>query len=104
MAVAPGVQHIGHEHGVIEGRHFHTMLAEHGPIEFGVLGDLEHAARFKQRPQALKHRFHRQLAGRPRVPAKQIARAIGLVTERNIAALAGGIGERDAHEIGGERV
>ena len=40
MAVAPGVQHIGHEHGVIERRHFHAMLAEHRPVEFGVLGDL----------------------------------------------------------------
>ena len=44
------------------------------------------------------------MAGRPRIPAKQIPRAIGLVAERNVAALARRIGERDANEIGGERV
>ena len=43
VAAAAGVEHVGHQHGVVVGLHVDAAPREDLPVEFQVLADLEHA-------------------------------------------------------------
>ena len=51
-----GIDHIGHQHGVVVGRDFDAAHGENLPVEFQILADLEHAAIFKQRLDGIERR------------------------------------------------
>ena len=51
-----GVEHVGHQHGVVERRDLDAVARKHQPVELQVLPDLEHAGIFQQRLQRVERR------------------------------------------------
>ncbi len=68
------IEHVGHQHRVVDGRHLDAMGREHEPIVFHILGDLQDVRRFEQRFQTLEHLADRELAPEQISLAEQPAR------------------------------
>ena len=49
MVDAPGIEHVGHQHRIVDRRHFDAAQREDQPVEFLVMTDLEDAAIFQER-------------------------------------------------------
>ena len=49
VGAAAGIEHIGHQHGVVDRRDLDAVAGQHQPVEFQVLPDLEDAAILQQR-------------------------------------------------------
>ncbi len=45
---AAGIDHIGHQHGVVVGRDLDAAHGENLPVEFQILADLEHTRIFQE--------------------------------------------------------
>ena len=109
-----GIERVGDQHRVVEGRDRDAVVREDEPVVFHVLGDLEHAGLFEQRLQALQHRRRIELAGqRLRLGLRRVEEALlGLrvrrprlqMAERDIGGFARRGGERDADEIRDPRI
>ena len=59
-----GVDHVGHQHGVVVGRDLDAAHGENLPVEFQILADLEHAGIFQQRLDGIERGAFGNLIGR----------------------------------------
>ena len=105
VAAAAGVEHVGHQHGVVAGRDVDAAQREHLRVELHVLADLEHAAVFQQRLErreriALGNLVRRKL-GREQAG---VALAGLAMTERHVAGFVRRDREREAAQLGLHRV
>ena len=97
------VERVGDQHRVVDRRDVDAALGEHVHVELDVLADLEDARRLEQRLQQ-RDRFRlRDLAGRKAAAVEEIVRAVAMA-DRNVAGLARLDRQRDADEIGLQRV
>ncbi len=100
VIVLAGIQDIGEQHRVIDGRDIDLVRGEDREVVFDVLADLEDGRVFEHRFQRAQGIRHANLAGRIR--AKHVA-VTGIVRidmgERDVAGLVGGQGERDPDKI-----
>ena len=104
MAVDARVQNVGHQHGVIDWRHFDAVLGQHQPVKFHVLRDFQHTGIFQQRLQARQHIAGWQLAGQQIAAAKQVRAASIAMSQRNIGRPARRESQRNADKLGLHRV
>ena len=103
---SPGIDHIGHEHGVVIGRNIDAAHAEDLAVELEILPDLEHACIFKQRLHGVERRalgdlIRRDLALEQAIPSTFAALP---VNEWNIAGLIRRDGHGETAQIGLHRV
>jgi hypothetical protein len=99
--VSAAVEHIGEQHGIVEGRDLDAVPAEHQTIVFQVLADLQHPGMLEQGLEHGERFFQRNLLGRRR-RSFQIQAAIAgraAVAERYVASLARRDRQRHAHQI-----
>jgi len=61
---AAGIDHVGHQHGVVVGRDLDAAHGEDLKVEFQILADLEHALVLKQRFDGVERRALGDLIGR----------------------------------------
>ena len=97
------IERVGKQHRVVERRDFDAAPGEDVPIEFDVLADLQHARVFEQRLEQLDRLALGDLAGQQPAAAEEVGLA-GAMADRNVAGLPGRHGERDADEIGLQRI
>ncbi len=88
VAVAPGIENVGHQHRVVDGRETQPALGEHDAIDLGVVHDLQHARRREQRRQPVQHIALFQLPGNE-IAAEKIAGAFAAMRKRHIPGIAG---------------
>ena len=100
VAVQPGLQHIGDQHGVVERRDADSVARQHPQVIFGVLRHLEHRRVFQQRLQPGDDLIQRNLLDRLRGLEGQAAVALGLVADGDVAGLARRHGQGDSHQMG----
>ena len=105
MAVAARIQHVGHQHRVVDVDDVDARLAQHFEVVFHVLRDLQDAAILQQRLQPRQHDFASQLALREPALAEQIARGAFLqMADGNVAGAARRNRQRHAHKVSLERI
>ena len=100
-AVAAGVEHVGDEEGVVDGRDVDAVALQHHPVGLDVVADLEDGAVLEHGLQPRDHLAGRELARREPAAEKIVLAAM---PERHIAGLARREGERHADEIGPVRI
>ena len=100
MPVEAIVEHIGHQHCVVEGADLDAKPLEDVAIEFHIMRDFQDAGIFQQRPQPVDHRRAVELAGQQGGTAEQVARSLATMGERNVAGAPRRGRERHADEIG----
>src|SRR5947209_10544182 len=83
VAVAAGIEHVGHEHRVVDRRELEPAFGEHEAIDFRIVHDLEHARRFEEWCEAREYVAFAQLP-RHQVAAEEIARAFAAMGERRV--------------------
>ncbi len=98
MVGAPGIEDIGHQHGVVVGRDLDAAQGENLPVEFQVLADLEHAAVFQDRLHGRQRIGFGELVGRDLAGKQRILAALAAVPMRqwHIAGLVRRHREREA--------
>ena len=64
VAVLSAVEHVGQQHGVVDGRDRNPVAGEHEFVVLDVLADLEHARVLEQRLERGQRRVQRNLLGR----------------------------------------
>ena len=98
VVVHARVQHVGHQHGVLDGRHAHAVAAHHGHVVLGVLRHLEHGRVFHQRLQPFDGLLQPELG--PVLALGEVEPCGGAVAEGNVGRLARGDRQGDAAEAG----
>src|SRR5947209_7128403 len=73
VAVAAGIEHVGHEHRVVDRRELEPAFGEHEAIDFRIVHDLEHARRFEERCEAREYVAFAQLPGTKSPPKRSLA-------------------------------
>ena len=99
----PGIERVGDQHRVVERRDLDAAAGEDVPVELDVLADLEHAGVFEQRLQQRDRFGFGDLAGQQAAAVEQAGLA-GAMADRDVAGLARRDGERDADELGLQRI
>src|SRR5262245_23937026 len=61
MAVAPGIEDIGEEHGVVDRLDGNVAAAKHSDRRFDIMADLEKRGVLEERPQAHQRLLERKL-------------------------------------------
>ncbi len=88
VAETAGVEHVGHQHGVLVRAHLDAAHRENLPFEFQVLADLEHARIFEQRLERCERVRLGNLAGRKSFAEQPAVAIAGLaMSERYVAGL-----------------
>ncbi len=100
VAGAAGVENVGEQHGVVEGRDADAVVRQHHPVILEVLRHLEHAVVFHERLHGRERVAHRDLVRQQVVPAEKVALALAAMGERDVAGLARAGGEREADDFG----
>ena len=100
-AVTAGVEHVGDEEGVVDGRDIDAVALQHHPVGLDVVADLEDGAVLEHGLQPRDHVAGRELARREPAAEKIVLAAM---PERHIAGLARRERERHADEIGPVRI
>ncbi len=101
VAVQAGLQDVGDQHGVFDGRRLDAVAAQDRDIVLGVLGDLEHRRVFQEGLQPLHDQRERQLFDRGLgILEVEPAIAVVLVAYGNIAGLPRRDGQRHAAKVG----
>ena len=112
VAVQPAVEHVGQQHGVVDGRNLDVVAGQHLHVVFDVLADLQHRGILQQRLQKLDRLFHRHLvrhlattfagagAGTITVQVERPLRRRLFVGQRDVARAAGFDGQRHPHQLG----
>ena len=103
VAVAAGIEHVGHEHRVVDRRELEPAFGEHEAIDFRIVHDLEHARRFEEWCEAREYVAFAQLP-RHQVAAEEIARAFAAMGERRVPRAPGRGCERKPDEIALHRI
>jgi hypothetical protein len=98
-----GIQHVGHEHGVVDRGHADAALKQHQVIALEVVADLQHAFIFEQRTQALQHFGFGEL-GNAAFVIRQIEAIRCAVATRHITCFARRHRQRDAAQGGAHRI
>src|SRR5690606_12048851 len=99
MAAAPGIEHIGNELDVVEGRELDAALLQQDQRALDVMADLQHRGVLEYRAQSRQRLALRYLSVGASA-AEQIGRSRS-VPERQVGASARREHERDADRIGG---
>ncbi len=96
---AAGIEHIGHQHGVVVRCDLDAVARQHLPVEFQVLPDLEDAAILQQRLERGERVRRRNLA-RHHLAGEQAGAVAALaVDQRHVAGLVGADCEREAAQL-----
>ena len=104
MVGAAGIEHVGEQQRVVERRHLDAALHEDVPVVLHVVGDLQHARVFEQRPQLRQHGGGIELALDQRLAAEEVALAFAHMQHRHVDGIALPHTQGEPDEIGGERV
>ena len=106
VAMPAAVEHVGQEHGVVQGRDGNAVAGQHQRVVLEVLADLEDARVLEHRLEGGERVGERDLLRRlPAASQVEAAVARGrAMAERDIAGLAGRERERDPDQVGAERV
>ena len=104
MAEAAGIEHVGHQHGVLVRLHLDAAHREHLQLVFQVLADLEDAALLQQRFERGERRVLGHLFRMEPAAEQSLAVAALAVRERNVTGLVRRDRERDAAQRGLHRI
>ncbi|GJE46912.1 hypothetical protein AEGHOMDF_6121 [Methylobacterium soli] len=97
VSALAGIEHVGDQHGVVEGRHRDPVAREHEPVVFEVLADLEHARILEERLQQRQRLVEGDLAGQQALAEQVLAAPM---RQRDVGGAPRGGGQRDADEAG----
>ena len=101
VAVQAGLQNIGDQHGVLDGRHHDPVARQDGEVVLGVLRDLEHRRIFKQRLEPGDDFVERDLVQRRGFLQRQPLRLA--MADRNVTGLARRDGQGHTAQTGVRR-
>ena len=102
MRTAAGVEHIGHQHGVVGRAHLDAAHAEYLRIELEILRDLQHRHIFKHRLEELERVLFGDLVRRDAAREQAFATAVAALPmhQRHVARLVWRDTEREAAQLG----
>ena len=102
VRAAAGVEHVGHQQQVVEGRELDVVAGKHKDVGLHVVADLEHAGVFEQRLELRQRVAFGDLPRGAAAAGQEIVRRA--MAERNIGSFVRRQRERDADDLGDHRI